>query len=59
MPNDISTLNDIYYALTTGRAVAQDALSMSYRGRADETDRARADLAVINRGLEAYSRLSR
>lgn len=59
MPNDISTLSDIYYALTTGRSVAQDALSMSYRGRADETDRAQSDLAVINRGLEAYSRLSR
>ena len=59
MPNDISTLNEIYYALTTARAVAQSALSRSYRGSASETDQAQSDLAVINRGLDAYSKLSR
>lgn len=59
MTKDISTLNDIYYALTTARAIAQDALSRSYRGRPDESDRARGDLAVIERGLKAYSNLDR
>ena len=44
MPNDISTLNEIYYALTTARAVAQSALSQSYRGSASETDQAQSDL---------------
>ena len=59
MAKDISALNDIYRALTTARAIANDALSLSYRGRPDDTDRARGDLAVIERGLKAYSNLDR